>query len=73
MRSSVLRVLVAVLLAGLCFLALAEPSFAQCAMCRASVPQALAKNLNLAVIVLLAPPVSLFAAIFFIAFRNRKG
>jgi hypothetical protein len=42
-------------------------------MCRASVPQALAKNLNLAVIVLLAPPVSIFAAIFLIAFRNRKG
>ena len=46
---------------------------AQCAMCRSSVPAAFAKNLNVAVIVLLAPPVTIFSAIFFIAFRNRKG
>ena len=46
---------------------------AQCALCRSSVPQALAKNLNIAVIVLLAPPVTIFAAIFYIAFKNRKG
>jgi hypothetical protein len=46
---------------------------AQCAMCRSSVPQAFAKNLNLAVIVLLAPPVTIFSAILFIAFKKRKG
>jgi hypothetical protein len=37
------------------------------------VPQALAKNLNIAVFVLLVPPVTIFSAIFFIAFKNRKG
>ena len=42
-------------------------------MCRSSVPQAFAKNLNLAVIVLLAPPVTIFSAILFIAFKKRKG
>ena len=30
------------------------------------------RNLNLAVLVLLAPPVSIFCTIFFIAYRHRK-
>jgi hypothetical protein len=58
---------------ALCALAIAESAFAQCAMCRASVTQAFAKNLNLAILVLFVPPVTMFLAIFFVAFRNRKG
>jgi len=54
-------------------LMLSTDAAAQCALCRSSVPQALARNLNIGVIVLLAPPVTIFSAIFYIAFRNRKG
>jgi hypothetical protein len=60
-------------LIGLCLMALSDSALAQCAMCRSTVPQAFAKNLNLAVIVLLAPPVTIFSAILFIAFKKRKG
>ena len=58
---------------ALCALALSDSALAQCAMCRASVTQAFAKNLNLAILVLFVPPVTMFVAIFFVAFRNRKG
>jgi len=59
--------------AGVCLL-LADTSFAQCVMCRASLGgnPAFVRNLNLGVLVLLAPPVSLFCAFFFILFRHRK-
>jgi hypothetical protein len=73
MGAKILRVVLAAAMVTLCILVVSGDAAAQCAMCRASVPQAFAKNLNLAVIVLLAPPVSIFAAIFLIAFRNRKG
>jgi hypothetical protein len=44
-------------------------------MCRSSFAgnPAFARNLNLGVLVLLAPPVSIFCAIFVIAYRHRKG
>jgi hypothetical protein len=58
---------------ALCALALSDSAFAQCAMCRASVTQAFAKSLNLAILVLFVPPVTMFVGIFFVAFRNRKG
>lgn len=58
---------------ALCALAMSDSALAQCAMCRASVSQAFARNLNLAILVLFVPPVTMFAAIFYIAFRNRKG
>jgi hypothetical protein len=58
---------------ALCALAMSDSALAQCAMCRASVTQAFAKNLNLAILVLFVPPVTMFVAIFFVAFRNRKG
>jgi len=55
-------------------LLLANPVAAQCVMCRASLGgnPAFVRNLNLGVLVLLAPPVSLFCAFFFILFRHRK-
>jgi hypothetical protein len=58
---------------GLCLLIFTGDAAAQCAMCRSSVSQALARNFSIAVIVLLAPPVTIFSAIFYIAFKNRKG
>jgi hypothetical protein len=73
LRSNLIRVLVLGISVGICLLVLSSDAAAQCALCRSSVPQALAKNLNIAVIVLLAPPVTIFSAIFYIAFKNRKG
>ena len=60
-------------LVALCALTVSDSALAQCAMCRASVTQAFAKQLNLAILVLFIPPVTMFVAIFFVAFRNRKG
>jgi hypothetical protein len=52
-------------------------ALAQCAMCRtgvASSPEAakLAESLNLAIIVLLIPPVLIFCGIFYAVLRQRK-
>ena len=73
MKANVFRILLIATAVVFCLLLASGEVAAQCAMCRSSVPQALAKNFNLAVIVLLAPPVSIFSAIFFIAYKNRKG
>jgi len=73
MRSNLIRAFVLAVSVGVCLIVLATDAAAQCALCRSSVPQALAKNLNIAVIVLLVPPVTIFSAIFYIAFKNRKG
>ena len=60
--------------AALCLISSA-PAAAQCAMCRASVQNnaALARGLNLAVLVLLVPPVTMFCSIIIVAYRHRKG
>ena len=73
MRFPIRRLLLFGALIGLCVLVFNGDAEAQCAMCRSSVTQALAKNLSIAVVVLLAPPVTIFSAIFYIAFKNRKG
>jgi len=48
---------------------------AQCAMCKASLGgnSMFAKYLNIGVLVLLVPPVSIFCTIFILAFRHRKS
>ncbi len=57
----------------------ASAAFAQCAMCRASVQAAGSANtaasetLNLAILVLLIPPVLIFCAIFYVAYRYGKA
>lgn len=60
----------------------ATSALGQCAMCRASVqaganasanPQAVADTLNLAVLVLLIPPVLIFSALFIVLLRYRRG
>lgn len=73
MALRVVRIMILGAIVALCALTLSDSAFAQCAMCRAGVTQAFAKNLNLAIVVLFVPPVTMFLAIFFVAFRNRKG
>jgi len=62
-------------IAALCLLAVAEPTFAQCVMCRASLGNnsSFIRTFNIGVLVLLVPPVSLFCTIFVIAIRYRRS
>jgi hypothetical protein len=48
---------------------------AQCAMCKASLGgnSLFAKYLNIGVLVLLVPPISIFCTIFILAFRHRRS
>jgi hypothetical protein len=51
---------------------------AQCAMCRAGIAggsngAAFTKSFNTAVLVLLAPPVTIFCSIFVVAYKHRKS
>ena len=75
-----LRVLSLVCLAVLFAAVACEPLFAQCAMCGASVQnstdaEAASKTLDLAALILLVPPVTIFAGLFgaFYRFRNVQG
>lgn len=78
MRAS--RIFLIVAAVGVVLLALSEPAFAQCAMCKAAIENsadaaAASKGLNLAALVLLVPPVSIFAGLFgvFYRYRNFQG
>jgi hypothetical protein len=73
MATRISRLLIITTVVAIGTLALSDSAFAQCSMCRAGVSQVFARSLNLAVLVLLVPPVSMFAAIFLIAYRRRKG
>ena len=71
--------LVPALVAALAVCALAalapESAFAQCPLCRSAAQQAgeqTARALNLAILVLLIPPVSIFCTIFAVAYRRRN-
>jgi heme/copper-type cytochrome/quinol oxidase subunit 3 len=75
-----LRVLLLGCSAVLLIAAACEPSLAQCAMCGASVQnstdaEAASKTLDLAAMILLVPPVTIFAGLFgvFYRFRNVQG
>jgi hypothetical protein len=55
----------------------ADPAFAQCAMCKAAIEAsadaaAAGRGLNLAALVLLIPPVSIFAGLFGVIYRYRN-
>lgn len=68
---SMAAVLAALLLAWTC-----APALAQCAMCKAAISgstngAAFARGLNLGVLVLLLPPVTIFSTIFIVAYRRR--
>jgi hypothetical protein len=65
-----------IVLVGLAILTLAPAGFAQCAMCRASLAGSnnahFIRNLNIGVLVLLVPPVTIFCSIFIVLKRHRK-
>jgi hypothetical protein len=73
-KSIVRSVLTAIAVASL-FALFSESTLAQCVMCRASIGQnsAFVRNLNIGVLVLLVPPVSIFCTIFILAFRHRRS
>src|SRR2546426_10014935 len=62
-------------LAALAMLALESSAFAQCSMCRASLAGSnnalFIRNLNIGVLVLLVPPVTIFCSIFVVLKRHR--
>ena len=62
-------------LVSACVLLYSASTSAQCVMCRASIGanSAFARNLNIGVLVLLVPPVSIFCTIFILAFRHRRS
>ena len=69
-----------VLVAALALAALAAlwpgAALAQCPLCRSALQQSdanVARTMNLAILVLLVPPVSIFCAIFAVAYRRRNG
>lgn len=56
--------------------ALAPDAPAQCPLCRSALQQGgdqTARTMNLAILVLLIPPVSIFCTIFAVAYMRRKG
>ncbi|HEX8720535.1 MAG TPA: hypothetical protein VF736_07895 [Pyrinomonadaceae bacterium] len=62
----------ALLLAGLW----GAPASAQCPLCRSALEKGderTARTMNLAILVLLIPPVTIFCSIFAVAYRKRKG
>ena len=69
------RILALATVALLCLLIVADSTFAQCVMCRASLGSnsSFIRNFNIGVLVLLIPPVSIFCTIFVIAIRHRKS
>ena len=78
MRS--LRIFFTFAIASGLMLAAAEPACAQCAMCKTAIENstdaaAAIKGLNLAALVLLIPPVAIFAGLFgvFYRYRNVQG
>jgi heme/copper-type cytochrome/quinol oxidase subunit 2 len=53
-----------------------EAAHAQCPLCRSALQDAgdqTARTINLAIVVLLIPPVSIFCAIFAVVYRKARG
>ncbi len=53
-----------------------ESALAQCPLCRSALQNAgdsTARTMNLAILVLLVPPVSIFCTIFAVVYRKSKG
>ena len=70
--------IILVFAAALAALAAAWPvtALAQCPLCRSALQQGgdqTARTMNLAILVLLIPPVSIFCTIFAVAYRRRSG
>jgi heme/copper-type cytochrome/quinol oxidase subunit 2 len=70
------RIIRLIFVAALFVLLSGTVALAQCPLCRAGLQQggdATARTMNLAIVVLLIPPVSIFCTIFAVAYRKRKG
>ena len=70
--------IIAALALATCCALWCEPALAQCAMCKealANSPEAAAsmRQFNLGILVLLAPPVTMFAGIFVMVYRSGKA
>ena len=66
------------IVAAAALLLASDPALAQCPMCRQAVAdskegQSLAKGLNLAILVLLIPPVAIFAGIFGVIYKYKDA
>ena len=74
-REQILRYVMTVVVIALAFALFSESTMAQCVMCRASLGNnsAFVRNLNIGVLVLLVPPVSIFCTIFILAIRHRRA
>lgn len=74
-QKSMIRSLLTVVAVAALFALLSESTLAQCVMCRASIggKGTFVRNLNIGVLVLLVPPVSIFCTIFILAFRHRRS
>ena len=74
-HNSLIRSVVTVVAVAALFALCTESALAQCVMCRASIGSnsAFARNLNIGVLVLLVPPVSIFCTIFVLAYRHRRA
>jgi hypothetical protein len=74
-QKSIIRSVVTSIAVALLFALFSESTLAQCVMCRASIGgnSTFVRNLNIGVLVLLVPPVSIFCTIFILAFRHRKS
>ena len=74
-QKSIIRFVVIAIAVASLFALFSESTLAQCVMCRASIggKGSFVRNLNIGVLVLLVPPVSIFCTIFILAFRHRKS
>jgi hypothetical protein len=70
-----MRYVVSAAVIAVAFALVADSTMAQCVMCRASLTNnsAFVRNLNIGVLVLLVPPVSMFVTIFVLAIRHRRA
>jgi hypothetical protein len=71
------RILLLLVIAAAAALVVVEPALAQCAMCKATVENSTeaaqaSRGLNLAILVLLVPPVAIFAGLFGVFYRFRN-
>jgi heme/copper-type cytochrome/quinol oxidase subunit 2 len=72
---SILLVITATLALAALAAAWPETALAQCPLCRSALQDAgdtTARTMNLAIVVLLIPPVSIFCAIFAVVYRKAK-
>jgi hypothetical protein len=72
-----LKYMLVIAAVALVLLVLEPAAFAQCAMCRASLAGSnnalFVRNLNIGVLVLLVPPVTIFCSIFVVLKRHRRA